>query len=150
MISFTGIPHDLTYGLQNYAGDLTLYPTGLIVRTIQAVFPTCRIFREQAPSKDDENPNFTNLMLFCKKSSNTPLRFREPVSADFLRSHSRENYLVPKHELDATTFASIPPKGRPVLIDKEVKRLHKFQDRGAIEHWQIMRKVLPDAVWENW
>lgn len=140
----------LTNHLQNYAGDLTLYPTGLIVRTILSVFPSCRIFREQAPGEDDENPNFTNMVLFCKKSSNTPLRFRDPEPADFLRSHSRENYLLPKHEIDAAMFAAVPPKGRPVLVAREVKRLHKFQDRGAIEHWQIMRKVLPDAVWENW
>ncbi|CAL5872041.1 uncharacterized protein PFLUO_LOCUS6298 [Penicillium psychrofluorescens] len=135
----------------NYAGDLTLYPTGLIVRTIQSVFPSCRIFREEAPGgADEENPNFTNLVLFCKKSTRTPLRFREPVEADFLRSKSRESYLVPKHELDPDMFAAVPKNGRAVLVQKEVGRLHKFQDRGALEHWAIMRKVLPDAVWENW
>jgi hypothetical protein len=37
-----------------------------------------------------------------------------------------------------------------VLYDKEVNRLHKYQDRGALEHWGIMRTVLPDAVWEAW
>lgn len=89
-------------------------------------------------------------MLFCKKSTRTPLRFREPVEADFLRSKSRESYLVPKHELDPDMFAAVPKNGRAVLVQKEVGRLHKFQDRGALEHWAIMRKVLPDAVWENW
>lgn len=134
----------------NYAGDLTLYPTALIVRTIQAVFPSCRIFREQAASKDDENANFTNMVLFCKKNTNTPLTFRDPVNADFLGSKSREAYLVPKHEMELSTFSTIPPKGRRVLVAKEVGRLHKFQDRAALEHWEIMRTVLPDAVWENW
>jgi hypothetical protein len=28
--------------------------------------------------------------------------------------------------------------------------LYKYQDRGALEHWAIMRKVIPDSVWENW
>lgn len=137
---------------QNYAGDLTLYPTGLIVRTIRSVFPTCRVFREEALGNDhdDENPNFTNMVLFCKKSTRTPLRFRDPVEADFLRSKSRESYLVPKHELDPAMFDAVPTGGRKVLVQKEVKRLYKFQDRGALEHWAIMRKVLPDAVWENW
>ncbi|KAJ6151594.1 hypothetical protein N7470_007191 [Penicillium chermesinum] len=134
----------------NYAGDLTLYPTGLIVRTIQAVFPSCRIFREQAASKDDENSNFTNMVLFCKKNTNTPLTFREPVNADFLGSKSREAYLVPKHEMDFSLFSTIPNGGRRVLVAKEVGRLHKFQDRAALEHWEIMRTVLPVAVWENW
>ncbi|KAJ6072279.1 hypothetical protein N7467_010364 [Penicillium canescens] len=134
----------------NYAGDLTLYPTGLVVRTIQAVFPSCRIFREQAPVGSDENTDFTNMVLFCKKSAGTPLRFRDPVQADFLRSKSRESYLVPKHELDPAIFASYPKNGRALLWEKEVGRLHKYQDRSALAHWGIMRKVLPDAVWENW
>ncbi|KAJ5573984.1 Spermine/spermidine synthase family protein [Penicillium hispanicum] len=134
----------------NYAGDLTLYPTGLVVRTIQAVFPSCRIFREHAVSQDEANPNFTNMVLFCKKSSSTPVRFRDPVPNDFLRSSLRETHLVPKHELDPSMFATIPERGRRFLVAKEVGRLHKFQDRGALEHWEIMREVLPHAVWENW
>lgn len=136
--------------MQNYAGDLKLYPTGLIARTIQAVFPSCRIFREQPANKDDETQDFTNMVFFCKKSSNTPVQFRYPVPSDYLRSKSRENYLVPKYEIDPAVFATIPNKGRPVLIEKQLGRLHKFQDRGALEHWEIMRKVIPAAVWENW
>ena len=136
--------------IQNYAGDLNLYPAGLIVRTIQAVFPSCRIFREQVADLDNENPNFTNMVLFCKKSSSTPIRFREPVQSDFLRSELRETYLLPKHELSPSLFATIPEHGRRVLVANEINRLHKFQDRSALEHWGIMRKVLPHAVWENW
>lgn len=120
------------------------------MRTIQAVFPSCRIFREQAPAKDDENPDFTNMVLFCKKSSSKPLRFRDPVPADYLRSKSRESYLAPQHELDPALFAAIPKGGRQVLVAKEIGRLYKYQDRGALEHWEIMRKVVPSAVWENW
>ncbi|KAJ5794899.1 Spermidine/spermine synthases family [Penicillium paradoxum] len=133
----------------NYAGDLNLYPTGLTVRTVQAVFPSCRIFRE-APFGDEENSSFTNMVLFCKKSSTTPIQFRDPVPADFLGSKSRENYLVPHHELDAAIFSSYPKTGRSILVAKEVGRLDKFQDRSALEHWSIMRNVMPDAVWENW
>ncbi|OQE39770.1 hypothetical protein PENCOP_c006G04835 [Penicillium coprophilum] len=133
----------------NYAGDLTLYPTGLVVRTIKAVFPSCRIFRE-APGGDDEDTDFTNMVLFCKKSSNTPIQFRDPVPADFLRSKARESYLVPEHEIDPAIFAHWPKGGRSLLWAKEVGRLHKYQDRSALKHWSIMRKVLPDAVWENW
>ncbi|KAJ5381632.1 uncharacterized protein N7496_004060 [Penicillium cataractarum] len=134
----------------NYAGDLKLYPTGLIARTIRAVFPSCRIFREQLADKSDETQDFTNMVFFCKKTSDTPVQFRDPVPSDFLRSKSRENYLVPKYEIDPAVFATIPYKGRPVLIEKQVGRLHKFLDRGALEHWEIMRKVIPNSVWENW
>ena len=133
---------------QNWAGDISLYPAALTVRTIQAVFPACRIFREEAAPQD--NQDFTNMVIFCKKSAATPLRLRDPVPADYLGSKSRETYLMPKYELDPARFASIQKGGRSVLVAKEAGRLHKYQDRGALEHWKIMRDVLPDAVWESW
>ena len=133
---------------QNWAGDISLYPAALTVRTIHAVFPTCRIFREEAAPKDNED--FTNMVIFCKKRSATPLRFREPVPGDYLGSKSRETYLMPKYELDPTRFARVQKGGRSVLVAKEAGRLDKYQDRGALEHWKIMRQVLPDAVWESW
>ncbi|KAE8152040.1 S-adenosyl-L-methionine-dependent methyltransferase [Aspergillus avenaceus] len=131
----------------NYAGDITQYPAALTVRTIQAVFPSCRMFREDAAS--DDSGDFTNMVIFCKKSSATPLRFRDPVPADFLSSKFRETYLVPKHEIDPVVFTTVTG-GRRVLRAKETGRLYRWQDQGALEHWKIMRKVLPDAVWENW
>ncbi|KKK22369.1 hypothetical protein P175DRAFT_0472307 [Aspergillus ochraceoroseus IBT 24754] len=132
----------------NYAGDLALYPAALAVRTIQAVFPSCRLFREEAAS--EVGPDFTNMVIFCKKTPNSPIQFRDAVPADFLGSKFRATYLVPKHEMDPVRFESIEKGGRHVLHEKEAGRLHKYQDRGALEHWAIMRKVLPDAVWENW
>ncbi|KAE8359586.1 S-adenosyl-L-methionine-dependent methyltransferase [Aspergillus caelatus] len=131
----------------NYAGDLSLYPAALTVRTIQAVFPSCRFFREDAG--EEGNGDFTNMVIFCKKDSATPLRFRDPVPADFLDSKFRETYLVPKHEIDPAIFTTVTG-GRPVLRAKETGKLNRWQDQGALEHWAIMRKVLPDAVWENW
>jgi spermidine synthase len=131
----------------NYAGDISLYPAALTVRTIKAVFPSCRIFREDAAA--DAKFDFTNMVIFCKKS-NTSLRFRDPVKADFLGSRSRQNYLVPKHEVDPAQFDKIEKGGKRVLVAKETGRLHKYQDRGTIAHWEIMRTVMPDAVWENW
>ncbi|KAJ5908136.1 hypothetical protein N7495_000818 [Penicillium taxi] len=128
----------------NYAGDLTLYPTALIVRTIKAVFSSCRIFREHTDGQNEETPNFTNLVLFCKKTAGTPLKFRNPQVSRKLPASP------PSHEIDASIFEHIPRNGRQVLVQKQVGRLHKFQDRGAIEHWEIMRNVIPDAVWENW
>lgn len=90
------------------------------------------------------------MVFFCKKSSNSPVSFRDPVPSDYLRSRSRENYLVPKHEIDPAIFVTIPKKGARVLIEKKVGLLHKYLDRGALEHWAIMRQVIPDTVWENW
>ncbi|KAL4925738.1 spermidine synthase [Aspergillus undulatus] len=132
----------------NYAGDLTLYPTALSIRTIKSIFPTCRLFREEASS--EVGPDFTNMVIFCTKSPSFPLIFRDPVPADFLGSRFRARYLLPKHEVDAARFEVVEQGGRKVLHDKEVNRLHKYQDRGALEHWAIMRTVLPDRVWEGW
>ncbi|KAJ5759931.1 hypothetical protein N7520_007087 [Penicillium odoratum] len=134
----------------NYASDITLYPTGLIVRTIKAVFPSCRIFREAEANQDDATSDFTNMVLFCKKSKNSQVEFRKPTKADYLDSKSRESYLLPRHEIDFSLFDTVPKNGRRFLVAKEVNRLYKYQDRAALEHWEIMRTVLPAAVWENW
>lgn len=50
----------------------------------------------------------------------------------------------------AASSRKIQYGGRPVLLTKEIGRLHQYQDRSALEHWKIMRQVLPSAVWENW
>lgn len=118
------------------------------MRTVQAVFPSCRIFREEVASED--NIEFTNMVIFCKKSSSTPLTFRDPVPEDYLGSKFRESYLMPKHEVNPSRFEDVHHQGRPILIAKEASRLHQYTDRGALEHWQIMRKVVPAAVWESW
>ncbi|KAL4954076.1 S-adenosyl-L-methionine-dependent methyltransferase [Aspergillus filifer] len=131
----------------NYAGDLTLYPTALSIRTIKSVFPTCRLFREEVDT--DIGAEFTNMVIFCTKAHH-PLVFRDAVPADFLNSRFRQRYLVPRHEVDSARFDVVEEGGRRVLWDKEVGRLHKYQDRGALDHWGIMRTVMPNAVWEGW
>ena len=132
--------------LQNYAGDISTYPTRLAVHTIQAVFPNCRMFRELP----DEGSNFTNMVIFCMSSKATPLGFREPVPGDYLRSKAREMYLMPTHEVGPTVFDAAAADDRVVLRANETGLLKKFQDQSAIAHWRIMRQVLPAVVWENW
>lgn len=129
--------------IQNYAGDISTYPARLVVHTIQAVFPNCRMFRELP----DEGSNFTNMVVFCKIST-VPLRFRAPVPEDYLRSKAREMYLLPKHEVDPAVFEA--GDDRVVLRANETGLLKKFQDQSAIAHWHIMRQVLPAVVWESW
>ena len=89
------------------------------------------------------------MVIFCKKSSSA-LRFRDPVETDFLGSKSREQYLVPKHEIDAAVFEAVEKGGQVVLYAEESGHLSKFQAQGALSHWKLMRQVLPDKVWENW
>jgi hypothetical protein len=138
----------LTAKIQNYAGDLSLPGTGLVVRTVQTAFPRCRIFREDDP--ETAALTFTNMVIFCKKGR-TPLRFRQPTSADFLGSKSRESYMLPQFEIDPMIFedADVKSSQRILQIGK-TDLLEAYHTRSAIGHWKIMRTVLPVEIWENW
>ncbi|GAD97619.1 spermine/spermidine synthase family protein [Paecilomyces variotii No. 5] len=135
---------------KNFAGDLSLYPAGLVVRTIKHVFPSCRIFREDAAMENHPAVDFTNMVVFCTKATGTPVHFRNPIPADFLGSKARETYLMPKHEIDASVFETVEKGGQRLLKAEGADHIAAFQDQSAIGHWKIMRTVLPDAVWENW
>ncbi|KAL1971033.1 hypothetical protein VTN77DRAFT_2867 [Rasamsonia byssochlamydoides] len=135
----------------NYAGNLSLPSAGLAVRTIQTVFPSCRIFREDEPSSaQSPTAGFTNMVIFCKKTA-AALRFRQPTRADFLGSKSRESYLIPKHEIDPSVFEALDaPKGQRILKAGKTDILQSYHTASALGHWKIMRTVLPAEVWENW
>ncbi|KIW71620.1 hypothetical protein PV04_03762 [Phialophora macrospora] len=130
----------------NYAGDLAMPAASTIYRTITAVFPACRVFREtEAPAPGVKPDDFTNMVFFCRKQS-IPVKFRTPGPADFLGSGARRAFLLPKHEIMPDEF----DREGPVLKQGQTKDLEKWQARSAIGHWRVMRTVLPDAVWENW
>ncbi|EEQ89017.1 spermine/spermidine synthase, variant [Blastomyces dermatitidis ER-3] len=133
----------------NYAGDLTLPSSGLIVRTIRAVFPSCRIFRESEPPADTREGDFTNMVIFCKLTD-SPLEFRNTTDADFLGSKSREAYLMPQLEIDAASFAKAEDGQQDVLAEGQVGDLVRWHSQSAAGHWSIMRTVLPHVIWENW
>lgn len=93
-------------------------------------------------------PDFSNVVVFCKKTASSPLTFRAPVEADFLGSASRRAFLVPKHEL-AVTAENFELEG-DVLRKGDMKQVQAWHRQSAIGHWKVMRGLLPDAVWENW
>ncbi|KAI4197590.1 MAG: hypothetical protein LQ350_005823 [Teloschistes chrysophthalmus] len=142
----------------NYAGDLNLPTAARVVRTILEVFPTCRIFREEAapapaPSSTTTtttNSDFTNMVLFCRKVPGA-FTFRKPTPRDFLGSGAREYALLPRHEVDSSKFF-LPGKGEDVIREKNKRseEVEKAQLESAMGHWGVMRRVLPDGVWENW
>ena len=134
---------------KNYAGDLLMPSARLVVRTIKAVFPTCRIFREVAGSSEaDLERDFTNMVVFCTKSTKR-LRFRFPTEEDFLDSLARQQHLLPAYEIDPRAFAGREGDG-DVLRKDSTDRLEQWHQKSALGHWEIMRKVLPPVVWENW
>ena len=136
----------------NYAGDLLLSTTVSIVSTILAVFPTCRIFRESAPLGSGATEDFTNMVLFCRKSAANSFTFRDPTDADFLGTGARKEYLMPRLEIDASTFGvdGQTIDETKVIYKGTIKTLARSQEKSRLGHWQVMRGVIPDTVWENW
>lgn len=90
------------------------------------------------------------MVIFCRKSSGQ-FSFRRPEEADFLGTHARKHHLWPQHEIDAGRFESpTDDKRLKILARGRTKEIEKYQKEGAVDHWRLMRTVLPDAVWENW
>ncbi|KAK3213793.1 hypothetical protein GRF29_28g1065511 [Pseudopithomyces chartarum] len=140
----------------NYAGDLALGSTQLVLNTIHSVFPACRLYRDQPASPDLKpgDPDFINMVVFCLKNDGgkgkAALSFRAPSERDFMGSLARKSYLAPKPHLEI--MYNLLPKGQGgrEMTRKDVGELEKFHEEGAVSHWRIMRTVLPDAVWEMW
>jgi hypothetical protein len=136
----------------NYAGDLLLPSARLVIRTIKTVFPSCRIYRENAtPTAEtlaEELRDFTNMVIFCTNAP-TEITFRKPVRGDYLGSKARGHFLVPKHEIKGSLFEEQEGDGE-VLHKGDTSRLEKWQRISAVGHWNVMRTVLPDFIWESW
>ncbi|KFY11669.1 hypothetical protein V492_04338 [Pseudogymnoascus sp. VKM F-4246] len=136
----------------NYASDLLQPSTHLVIRTVLAIFPSCRIYRETATPTAAElaaaGQDFTNMVLFCRARSKELITFREPVERDFLRSGSRKAYLVPQHEILRDEF-DLEDMGN-VLRSNDTVALEETQRRSAVGHWNVMRTVVPGKIWELW
>jgi hypothetical protein len=140
----------------NYAGDLSLGSTRLVLNTIHAVFPACRLFRDQpAPeTQNPEDPDFINMVVICVKNDDgkgkKAITFREPKQKDFLGSIARQNFLMPKKELEVMYEYVKPEDGGRTMSKTDVGELERYHKEGAVSHWKIMRTVLPEGVWEMW
>ena len=145
----------------NYAGDLTMPLTTKVLNTIDLIFEgQCKIYRDtpsESNAADDKaaiNEDFTNIIVFCRNQRGS-IRFRKPTKADFLGSKSREHYMLPDPKFEIP-FPLQGSPDRPHLLQQQVLRQgdeSKWsgqQAESAIKHWYVMRKVVPDAVWELW
>ncbi|KAK0673013.1 S-adenosyl-L-methionine-dependent methyltransferase [Cercophora samala] len=137
----------------NYAGDFALPPPRIVTNTIHSVFPACRAFREHPRDMEDFTKNqrdFTNMVMFCTKSTSGEVKFRHPSNRDLLNSPSRQAFLYPQHEVKEEDFVKAEGEAEGVLRANDTERLVKWHESSAMGHWGIMRTVLPDAVWEEW
>lgn len=119
----------------------------MVIRTVLSVFPACRLFREDAGPTEDTVTDFTNLVMFCRKAAGS-FSFRQPTRADFLGSQARQHHLLPRHEVNPTSFVN--QYGKDIVRENNTQELAKAQIESALGHWKVMRSVIPDAVWENW
>ncbi|KKF94027.1 Methyltransferase-like protein 13 [Ceratocystis platani] len=135
----------------NYAGDFLLPPTKAVVKTIRSIFPSCRIFREIERQSDeeikDQNQDFANMVIFCRKSSE-PIDFRPATDDDFLGTGTRKLTLQPRYEVKEEEFKAIGETG--LVTRNDTSELEMHRDSSALGHWTIMRTVLPSFVWEQW
>jgi spermidine synthase len=140
----------------NYAGDLSLGSTRLVLNTIHTIFPACRLFRDQPKSETHKSgdSDFINMVVICVKNDHgkgkKAITFRQPEHKDYLGSIARQNFLLPKEELEVKYKYVKPEDGGRVMKRKDVGELEKFHREGAVSHWKIMRTVLPAGVWEMW
>ncbi len=135
---------------KNFAGDFSLTPIKAVVHTIRTVFPSCRIFREHPRDEADverEGQDFANVVIFCTKSD-SGLTFRKPTAADMLNSETRKHFLVPAHEVFDSDFSS--KEEARLVRNNDTEQLTKWHEQSALGHWEVMRRVLPAKVWENW
>ena len=92
------------------------------------------------------------MVIFCTNSK-TPLTFRTPNEKDMLGSGARKMYLLPKHEVEADTFAEMDGEGGEdvgLLYANGTEKFRKWQQSSALGHWGVMRTVLPRDIWEDW
>ncbi|KAK0264055.1 hypothetical protein LTR35_017408 [Friedmanniomyces endolithicus] len=158
----------------NYAGDLRLDITRRVLNTIYQTFDgQCRVFGDAAPASNGPTPDgsdgeaaFLNLAVFCRNSPGS-IAFRKAVRADWLGSRNREQFLLPREEYEIAFPYSLSSEktesggggggdgganeGKEMILRQGEEGLwRRQQEESAIKHWQIMRRVLPDAVWEMW
>jgi hypothetical protein len=115
------------------------------------VFPSCRIYRESplpASSKiEEQGQDFDNMIIFCRKT-NDKVTFRQPVEADYLKSQSRKQYLLPQHEVPDSAFLTGPEVG--IVRKNSTALLANWHSQTGIGHWNVMRMVVPESIWESW
>jgi hypothetical protein len=137
--------------VQNYAGDFNQPTSRIMAKTITTVFPSCRFFRESRANvtaiRGGEG-DFVNMVMFCRKTAELPVTFREAVDADYLRSGARQEFLEPRFEVQQAKVLPVPEI--PVFRKNDTMHLKQLQFPSAMGHWKLTRSVLPEKVWRMW
>ncbi|KAF9226671.1 hypothetical protein BS17DRAFT_775953 [Gyrodon lividus] len=142
---------------QNFAGKLASQSSRAVINTLLKAFGQCRVFHDLLEPVSDEHlySDFLNMVFFCSPSP-VPLTFRPSVEADYLRSYLRRHVLssLDKREVSISQVRgsivwSKETEDKFLLTDLN-NRLDEWQREEALEHWTLMRRILPDIVWETY
>ena len=116
---------------KNVVGSLE--DTSPVISTLLSSFKYCRGFGDPLDATDGPK----NMAIFCSSSAVT---FRQPNEDDFQGSGMRERVLTefPKHEIQLTQGDILTDKESYLGVDS------------ALQHWRVIRFVLPAEIWINY
>ncbi|TDL16118.1 S-adenosyl-L-methionine-dependent methyltransferase [Rickenella mellea] len=140
----------------NFAGRIGGDPAKAILSTLQKSFGACRAFHDTRTDRTAEElrGEFMNIVFFCSPSSG-PISFRVDDPKDYHRSYLREHVLssLPQREVDLAMILGptvVTGKEKDYILTDEKNPLNAWQASSAVEHWKLMRGVLPDVFWETY
>ena len=125
VLNFPGYDHG-----KNAAG------TWAVARTLRAVFPNMRVFRDAPPDEEPESP--TNIVFFASEGD---LEFRIPANAAFENPTCEQI----QRSFQSWEIRAKVPEG-PVVSD-ERNPMAALQLPAAEAHFLEMNKLLPPEVW---
>ena len=137
--------------MQNMVGSLLDDSARAVIRTLYASFYNCRVFRDPF-NYDRENPmnmvlNLESLLMQVIFCSEFGVDFRLAKEEDFHGSVLRGKTLTGFR--DRELYISNIEDPEFILTDANNK-LEGWQIQGALEHWEVIRTVMPDEIWNNY
>jgi hypothetical protein len=141
----------------NFAGKLGSDSSQAILATLLQAFGQCRAFHDlvEPISREQLHFHFVNIVFFCSPSS-TPLTFRPAIEEDYLHSYLRRHILssLVQREINHTQIGdssiwSATTEEKFILTDAH-NTLNTWQEREALDHWKLMREMIPDVIWETY
>ncbi|KAG2154997.1 S-adenosyl-L-methionine-dependent methyltransferase [Suillus bovinus] len=141
----------------NFAGKIASDSSQAILVTLMRAFGQCRAFHDHVEpiSSEQLHSQFVNIVFFCSPSP-TPLTFRPAVEEDYLHSYLRRHILssldkreIHHPQIGDSSIWSATTEEKFVLTDAH-NTLNTWQEGEALDHWKLMREMVPDVVWETY
>ncbi|KAG9017215.1 hypothetical protein FRB90_001325 [Tulasnella sp. 427] len=142
----------------NFAGYLVSDASRAILTTLEESFELCRIFHDRIDAIDEgfkKDDDFINMVFFCTQSPSIELSTRDPEDRDFVNSHMKrylftrfEKLEIPRERIIGSEFSPVHTNREQYILKDEFNILAEVQQKTAVDHWKLMREVLPAETWE--